>query len=124
MTTLTLGQLKDELQKYSAEHVVRFDVPMDVQPTTFDSWRGIYAELALGYEAVEYSTGPMTVGMLLILIKTANGRTYEGWKGGDNRMNYDTPIHVDNRGCYNRVNIVGTRFDGHCVLIRVEAQDD
>jgi hypothetical protein len=122
--TLTLGQLKEELQKYAESHSVRFDCPLRVQPTKFASWRGIYAELALGYETVNYSATEMTVGMLLSMIKIANGSTYEGWKGGLNRMNLRTPVHVDNRGCYTDTAITGVRFDGTDVLITVKSEED
>ncbi len=119
--TLTLGQLKDELQKYSAEHPVRFDSLPLSQPTTFDSWRGSYDHLALGHEAIRYTTNNVTVGALLDAIKSTNGKTYEGWKGGTYRMNYSTPVWIENRGCYTGVKIVGMRFNGTYVLIRVES---
>lgn len=119
----TLGELKDELQKYSESHFVMFDCLPQMQPTTFGSWRGSYDQLALGYEAVSYTTTNVTVGALLDAIKSTNGKTFEGWKGGSYRMSYRTDVWVENRGCYTGMRIAGTRFDGERVLIRVKRFD-
>ncbi len=123
MMTLTLGQLKDELQKYSEVHSVFYDCLPLAQPTTFDSWRGSYDQLALGHEATTYTTNNVTVKALLDAIKSANGRTFKGWKGGSYNMNYSTPVWVENRGCYTGVKIVGTKFDRGFVLIRTEGTE-
>lgn len=119
MTTMTLGQLKDALQAFSETHAVRFSCNgLRVQPTSFGSWRGFYAELALGYESMGYAATAVTVGELLTWIKSANGCTFEGWKGGDFKMDYNTPVHVDNRGCYTKTDITGVRFiDGEVIIM-------
>lgn len=124
MTTLTLGQLKDALSQFSLDHEVRLDLPARVQPTSLASWRGAYAELALGYEALSYATTSIKVGELVRRCEEANGRTYEGWKGGSYRMTYRTPVYLDNPGCYTSTEIVGARFDGYDVLLRVRGRDD
>ena len=124
MTTMTLGQLRDELRKYDPMDRVRLDCLPRVQPTTFDSWRGVYAELALGYETIHYRTTPITVGELLTRIEAAPLDIYEGWKGGSNRVTYDTPVHLDNRGCYTCVEITGTRMDDQEVLITLKGEEE
>ena len=45
------------------------------------SWRGDYYELA--FEPLEE---PVKVGQLLEAAKSALGRTFQGWKGGDYKM--------------------------------------
>ena len=69
---------------------VRYDFP-DMYPTNLDSWRGIYAELALGYGDKE-----LTLYDLLKDCKAAVGKTFEGYKGGKFKIGKSTPIWVSN----------------------------
>lgn len=52
------------------------------------SWRGSYDELAM--EPVTNTT----VGEVLEVAKSAIGKTFEGYKGGDFRMHEFTPVHI------------------------------
>lgn len=72
-----------------------------VAPTTVDSWRGIYAEAALGFTGGDYGTnGPTVAELLQRLRESIDGREYTGWKGGEYTYNRGTPLHVDNPGNY------------------------
>lgn len=95
-------------------------------PTTFDSWRGIYAELALGWTAQEWDESidgypEMTVGALLHLANDANGRTFTGYKGGEFAMGLLTPIWIDNWGEYTSTALVGVEVSYHVVLVTERA---
>ena len=105
---MRLGELIKRLKKYDSSHQVRFDFCRLV-PTTVDSWRGIYAELALGFDFY----GDKTVGDLLEELQGAIGNTFGGYKGGTYRMDEDTPVHVDNYSeCTNtEIVFIGTRYD-------------
>ena len=90
--TLTLGQITDTLMSFPDHYMVEF--AGGIAPLEFDSWRGIYAELALipgGPEGV-------TVAHLLRWCAAADGGTFEGYKGGEYRMNRNTPVWADGYG--------------------------
>lgn len=85
------------------------------QPTALYSYRGYYERLALGWgdehdetkavggwyepgkttgvSAVEIKT-PATVGDMIDALNLSNGLEFEGYKGGQFRMGWDTWIHV------------------------------
>jgi hypothetical protein len=88
-----LGMLINDLEKYNNEFLeVEFDdgsIPSD-----FDSWRGSYCELALGYE----EKGICHNHTLYRKAYNANGSMYEGYKGGEFIMDLDTPMHQANYG--------------------------
>ncbi len=89
---LTLGELIIKLETIPDKtKSVVYDFGEFV-PTEIDSWRGIYAELALDYDKKE----PKTIEQILNLLKNAVGKTFEGYKGGDFRMGRNTPIWVAN----------------------------
>lgn len=77
--TLTLGQLISKLEAQNPANSLVFDF-CGVVPTQFQSWRGVYSELALGFEAE--SDRQVTVADLLRLARNADGETYMGYKGG------------------------------------------
>jgi hypothetical protein len=91
---MTLGRLIDWLTLVADQSLpVVFD--FGPKPTTLASWRGIYAELALGYDDV---VSPPTVAELLAECRRADGTTFTGWKGGDFTMGRETAVWVANRG--------------------------
>ncbi len=88
-----LGNLIEDLKKYKDEFLqVEFDdgsIPKD-----FESWRGSYCELALGYS----DNGECYSSELFRKAFNTNGSMYEGYKGGEFIMDLDTPIHQANYG--------------------------
>lgn len=66
-------------------------------PTSLHSWRGIYAELAVGYSNENWKNAPK-ISDAINMFESAVGRTYTGYKGGDFTMSNDTPVWVDNYG--------------------------
>ena len=102
---LTLGEMilklepivknqKPIIEKYEHEATVRYDFEY-LFPTDIDSWRGIYAELALNFTS---KGEEMKVSAFLKMLKDTVGKTFTGYKGGDFRMNKHTPIWVANYG--------------------------
>lgn len=90
----TLGDLIKELKKYNTDSPIIIK-PFDLIPTNFDSYRGYYTDLALGYEI---SNNAMTVGSLLKQAEEAVGKTFTGYKGGEFKMTENTPVWVSNYG--------------------------
>ena len=101
---LTLGAFIAELAKVPAETPVRFDGGS--YPADAHSYRGYYSDLA--FEEVD---NPQTAGDLLAECRGANGRVFEGYKGGDFRMHDGTPLWSASYGCCGQA-IVGARLQG------------
>lgn len=84
-------------------------------PTKLRSWRGRYAELALGYDG----ESTRTVCDLLVDAKMAVGEVFQGYKGGDFTMGRGTPLWLANYG------ETSHDYDSHCYRmltgVRVEA---
>jgi hypothetical protein len=64
-------------------------------PNELDSWRGVYAELALEYDQTPEAPN---VQVLLDELKSAVGKTFTGYKGGDFTMGNHSPVWVANYG--------------------------
>lgn len=74
-----------------------------IYPTVFDSWRGSYKELALGFALDGYSRQDNQLGKQLLndfykMCKDTIGLEFTGWKGGKFVMNKHTPIWAANSG--------------------------
>ena len=85
-----------------------------VIPTHLDSWRGDYSHLALGCRFLDPCEDYPTAEEFLTELKSAVGKTYQGWKGGRYVMTEKTPVWVDNPGNYTCTRITGIidHFDG------------
>ena len=122
---LTLGRLIEKLER--AAHAkddacdaqrVYFDF-CDLSPVHLDSWRGVYAFLALGWN----ESGQMTLPQLLGECTRAVGATFEGWKGGSYKMTKETPVMVANRGCAGSTAICDVKADGYIVTLVTKTID-
>lgn len=119
---LTLGELIAQIE---AAGVYDEDgKPKDVQydfgyiyPTVLDSWRGSYAELALGYSENYPNENRVNAEQLLKDCKEAIGKTFEGYKGGDYVMDANTPVWVANYGDSSETGIVGILDKGYKLVI-------
>lgn len=117
MSTLTIGQVMEALETASPEATVYFDF-CGVVPTVVDSWRGIYAEAAIGHENCQIA--PSVTEILLKLREAIDGRKYFGYKGGEFTFDRDTPLHVDNWGeCFD-TDLTRVEDRGHCVILHTE----
>jgi hypothetical protein len=100
---MTLGQLIEQLEKMNPESGVICSTDTSMVFTTFDSYRGYYDDLALGYIAKDYYEENKddeihTVKDFLEEAKRCLGKTFYGWKGGKFIMDKDTPLWVANNG--------------------------
>jgi hypothetical protein len=112
---ITLGALIAKLQAVKdKKSPVVFDF-CGMKPTNVYSWRGAYCELALGY--TDPDSKDVTVASLLKELKSAIGKSFTGYKGGDFTMSKDTPIWVDNWGRYTLTAIVDVLDDGYQVML-------
>ncbi len=127
---LTLGQLISEIEKIGIkkENGEDMDIAFDFGsaiPTTLASWRGSYAELALGYRLSGYDAydqekghfSDVTAEKVLAELKQAVGATYYGWKGGDFLMDENTPVWVANQGNADNTIIIGVLNAGYKMVL-------
>ena len=101
------------IKKYEHEAEVRYDFEY-LFPTDLMSWRGIYAELALNFEA---DGTPMKVTAFCEMLKGAVGKTFEGYKGGDFTMSRQTPIWVARYGNSGNTALIDVIDGGYTVLL-------
>lgn len=92
---ISLGAFIDLLAARPADQSVQFDFG-SFRPTGFDSYRGFYDHLALGYS--EGAAGFHLVGSLLAAARECVGQSFEGYKGGMFRVGRQTPLWVANHG--------------------------
>lgn len=93
--TISIGQFIDLLEKQNPSYPITFDF-CDFVPMNFDSYRGFYDQLALGYS--DDHSQKVTVATLLEKAKDAQSQTYTGYKGGSYQMTPETPLWCDNWG--------------------------
>jgi hypothetical protein len=108
---LSLGGLIAILERRDQNEPVVFDF-CGMLPTHLESYRGYYADLALGHApgGGMRSSGP-TVSDLLRTMQGAVGKTFTGYKGGEYRMDPGTRLWVDNPGDASGTALVGVADD-------------
>lgn len=100
---MKLQQLIDRLEQCKQDAYVNWDFG-HAKITKALSWRGIYAELALGWSDDE---GFANVGELVAHLKSCIGKQFTGYKGGEYVMTPFTEVHCDNYGRCSETNITG-----------------
>ena len=114
---LSLGQLISELEnldlKYDEKEMksICFDFGSAI-PTTLDSYRGYYDELAIGYTLTGYDNndnhfGDKKADEFLKELKATIGKEFTGWKGGEYTMDENTPLWIANPGNAGGTGVVG-----------------
>jgi hypothetical protein len=126
--TVSLGALADALAPLKLmdaddnggdtpyDRTVYFDF-CALKPTNLDSYRGYYEHLAVGFSEDGDS---MTVAALHDLLTRADGKEYEGYKGGVFRMDRDTPVWASNYGRSSSTAIVGLLVESYRVTLLTE----
>ena len=120
---LSLGKLINELGKYSETAHVAFDFA-NTYPSGLGSSRGYYEHLAIDYADARYGDKRemMTVGELLSVLRSAVGKSFTGWKGGEYFMYLDTPLWVDHQGIWSSTAIVGVREETKDYLVLLQTR--
>ncbi len=119
---LSLGELIAKLEGIGDKTVNIEFAFVYAYPTTLDSWRGSYDELALGF-AFEREENEPTVESLLKHLVESVGRTFVGWKGGDYIMGKTTPVWVANPGDSGQTAIVDIIDAGWHIFIETAYAD-
>jgi hypothetical protein len=122
---MTIGEVIDALKEADPTLNVWFAFGRMV-PSTVDSWRGIYADAALGFEGGEYASKAVTVMELLNRLEAAIAPNAEftGWKGGTYRYDRKTPLHIDNPGCCTNTELTRIEVSEDDVILHTEREDD
>lgn len=89
---LTLGELHKALHEANPDALVLLDAG-DTSPDEAHSYRGYYSDLAF-----RRVSPPIKAARLLIEVVNSIGETFEGYKGGDFKMDEDTPLWVSSYG--------------------------
>jgi hypothetical protein len=116
---MTVGKIIKDLESMNLkmengeDKIVVFDF-CNFSPTTLDSWRGSYDELALGYHDIYKEVKAKD---LLNNFKEAIGKTFIGYKGGEFIMNKDTPLWVANYGHSGNTGIIGIVDNDYEIII-------
>lgn len=108
---MTLGGFIIALMKCDPSSTVTFDSGQ--HPGKFDSYRGYYRFLALGRDG----KSPVSVADLLTAANSCVGQTFEGYKGGDFRMDEGTALWAAEYGDCGP-GIVGIEDQGAMVVIK------
>ena len=114
---MTLGQLIVALAKYDPTETVEFDFAC-FYPFGIASYRGFYDQLALGYDI---KGGAPLVSDLLSLYRSAVGKVFEGYKGGEYLMTEDTLVWVSNIGESCSTGVTGVLYLNGSVVIQTDA---
>lgn len=112
---ITLGELIDSLKRCKPDEAVRFDFCMTT-PTTLDSYRGYYEDLALGWTAQENYPEPL-VATFLAYLKSMLGKTVHGYKGGEYTVERDQILWVANYSDTGDTVITGVHRSSVAVII-------
>jgi len=110
-----LQHLIDKLKSCKQDAPVRWDFG-GLGVTHPDSWRGVYAELALGWTD-SHSERFKTVGELTKALEKCIGQTFDGYKGGDFEMDMHTRVHCDNYGHCTNTSVVGVLDEDYVVTL-------
>ena len=108
-----IADLKEAAKDADDDAHVRYDFG-NMIPDHFDSYRGSYDELALGFVGFGYQTDHEYNSVLLTaFIESAEeclSKTFTGYKGGEYRMAEDTPLWCSNYGESGHTYITGARL--------------
>ena len=120
---MTIKQVIEKLKTAKQDHRVYFS-PLWCVPTTVDSWRGIYAEPALGWQPSGYSGNvneyPTAGSLIAELQKATDGKNYIGWKGGEYSYSGGDTLHIDNPGDCTNTEIKSIEVNDYQVIIHIE----
>ena len=114
---LSLGELILKLEVVRDKSLnVYFDFEY-ARPTHLHSWRGSYDEIALSFK---FDGEVLNVERLLVMLKSAIGTKYVGYKGGDFVMGKTTPVWVSNYGNSGNTAVVGVLNPEYVIILETK----
>lgn len=116
---LNLGQFIDVLAAIDPEAFVFFDFG-NFTPERFTTWRGAYEQLALTFTEAR----AVKVADVLAAANDCVGAVFEGYKGGNYRMDRNSKLWVANYGHTNWTGIAGVTQHGHHAVINTAWMED
>ncbi|MCA1021540.1 hypothetical protein [Halobacillus litoralis] len=115
---LSIGDLHGELSKYNDDREIIIDDGTFFDGE-FDSYRGYYQDLALGFEWKDQELN--TVGSLKeMLEKALKIGGMHGYKGGNYRITPDTLVWLANYGSCGKMIVDLKEIEGRLILITKE----
>jgi hypothetical protein len=117
---LTLGDAVQHLESMDSLTPVEFDdglLPSIEEGVR--SYRGYYSDLAIDSEAFG---APVTAGELAIMLRSAIGETFYGYKGGEYIMTESTPLWRASYGCCGLA-ITGLEIQGGKAVLATKEVD-
>ena len=118
-----LGELIEKLTQMDKTKIINqnklvwFDF-CDLVPTTLDSYRGYYEDLAIGWSR----DGEITVTDLLARLRECVGKMFHSYKGGTYVMDLETPLWVANCGSSHSTMVVGVHDLGYSIIIETACE--
>lgn len=120
--SLNLGAITKLLRKQPQDNVIHFNFGWFV-PGDFTSYRGYYEDLAITFKAASNGETPKVKDFLAACLE-ANGKVFEGYKGGRYRMRADTDVYVSNWGECSGTTITGVCDAGYGVTVLMTGHED
>jgi len=118
---MRLGQVIKQLETADPSISVRYD--FGCVPTSVDSWRGAYAEPALGWVTRNEVMEAPSVELLLRDLKGVFRKTYHGYKGGEYRYTQKNRLHIDNYGHSSGTEIAWIEVGEYEVVIHTQEEE-
>jgi hypothetical protein len=126
---MTLGEFMAALRRQDQDELVKFDF-VHFGPTTLQSYRGYYEDVALGYEECgrmhrnaqyEYPK----VRELLAHCEATIGTVFSGWKGGNGTpVSHDSTLWVANPGETGGTAVVGVEAKLYVTIMTALVGED
>jgi hypothetical protein len=117
--TTKLKSLIETLERAPQDADIEFDF-CNLVPTSVASYRGYYDHLAIGWTGEHERP---KASMILATLKDANGKTFEGYKGGSYRMGPNTPVWVCNYGHTSGTGIISIEYTDSLVVMNTARVD-
>jgi hypothetical protein len=134
MKQLSLGELTKKVNAHlvlretdEKEGKVYYDFGFySFYPTSINSWRGDYSHLALDitiFEGMPDNDSALTISKFHQLLIDANGKDFEGYKGGIYTSWDDTPLWVANWGDSGYTAVSGVKRHYDSLIIQTMYED-
>lgn len=114
---MTLGELTARLEAMPQDAEVIFS-HHGRSPRSFCSYRGYYNMLS-----IDSGENSVTASEVLAWAREADGKTFEGYKGGDYTMSRNTPVWASDWGDVTNQAITGVELREGSVFILSEKRD-